>query len=336
MTVPLRTIAREYAWAREQAGYPAADELLQDLRGAHGDSARAVAVGYVMAVHDSNADYLDGATLLKYLQGRGGESERLAGMGYVMAARDGIGATKGSSDASPSRDSRTRLQDDTEKVKSWLERNAWACGRLAYDAARLALEAAPRSAGPRHSSANLGTRIFAWFTAQPALAKGMSVAALCLASVLGWQSFQTSPSARNRAFEQTVELSQRASSVTALLLEQRRFEKDLFINIADRDQIAFYAKKWDEARVSMAETVDRIGRLDLSQPDQRSIREIESDFQAYVAGYSRVLSEIRSGQIRTAQDANRQLAVYKGAAHRIEANGAAINARAVQRLGGMT
>lgn len=45
------------------------------------------------------------------------------------------------------------------------------------------------------------------------------------------------------------------------------------------------------------------------------------------------MSRIQSGQIRTSQEANKQLGIYEDVAHRIEADGAALNALAAQRLG---
>ena len=121
-----------------------------------------------------------------------------------------------------------------------------------------------------------------------------------------------------------------------MLLEERRFEKDSFINISDHKQIAAYAKKWDKSRVALANAIAMTRTLDLQNLDRQAIREIESDFGSYVAGNQSVLSEIQGGQIRTAEQANEQLAIYKAAVHRIEANGSAINARAVQRPGSLT
>ncbi|MGZ5248999.1 MAG: hypothetical protein ACXWIQ_02100 [Caldimonas sp.] len=335
MNQPLFTLADGYAASRENAGYDEADELLRDLRGDNGEDRRSLAVGYVSAIRDSNADPLDGRTLLEYLRGESGEPLRLVGMGYVMAVRDAMSPPAGAVERAPSAQARARLQADAESVRSWLQRHASTSTGLAFALVRSALQDEPAGSRPQASRRSPWTPL-AWFRAPHGFAKGMALATLCFVSLLVWQRHVAPDAAWTRSFEHDVELSQDAAQITRLLLEERRFEKDSFLNISNRDQIASYAKKWDESRAALAEAIARTRTLDLRDSDRQAIREIENDFQAYVSGYQRVLSRIRGGQIRTAEEANEQLAIYKAAVHRIEANGTAINARAVQRLAKLT
>jgi hypothetical protein len=308
------------------SAYAAPDELLRDLRGDNGAHAQALAVGYAMAMHDADADSWDGATLQKNLRGEGGEALRLSGLGYVMAVRDALTAASGAGRAIGSPRARAGGPADAEIVLSWLKRHPSAGRQSALSVTRRALRA---TTSPRR-------RVAEWLAeclAAPVVAKAAAFATLCLATALAWQSVTMRHATRDRAFEQSVELSQRAARITSLLLEERRFEKDSFINIADRSETEAYAGKWEAARALLADTIARTYQLDLGDSDRRAMREIETDFQAYVDGYRRVLQRIQRGEIRTAQDANRELADYKGAVHRIETVGAAINARAVRRLG---
>jgi hypothetical protein len=86
----------------------------------------------------------------------------------------------------------------------------------------------------------------------------------------------------------------------------------------------------------LLDTIERTSRLDLSDRDRQALRQIEADFGIYVEGYRRVLSMIASGQLNSARDANARFAQYKDAIHRIEASGAAINIRALDRISKMT
>jgi hypothetical protein len=118
MDLPLSAIAKADASASAHAGYAGADELLEDLRGDIGSARRSVAVGYLMAVQESNTDFLTGNTLLQYLRGDAGEPLRLTGVGYVMGLRDGLGAPPGLAEIAPfGNDARLNMQVNVERVK---------------------------------------------------------------------------------------------------------------------------------------------------------------------------------------------------------------------------
>src|SRR5579859_3316744 len=62
----------------------------------------------------------------------------------------------------------------------------------------------------------------------------------------------------NRSLKEDVLLAQRAARIDILVLNERRFEKDAFINLADGEKLASYRSKWDEAR---AELIRELGAL---------------------------------------------------------------------------
>ena len=161
----------------------------------------------------------------------------------------------------------------------------------------------------------------------------MAIAAVCIAVALG--GFGVSL-ATNRPVEQDFELSERAARITNLVLQVRRFEKDSFVDLLNRDLSASYAKKWDDSRALLSDAIARTNELNLSEQDRHALRQIATDYRVYVDGYERVLSMIRSGQIRTAQQAIERLSLYEDSAHRMQANSAAINARALRRIYKMT
>lgn len=157
-------------------------------------------------------------------------------------------------------------------------------------------------------------------------------AALCLGvAVAGWACRSVS-SGRTSTFQQDLLLSRQAAEIRTLLLEERRYEKDAFINIKDHERGAAYAQKWYESRVALLNTLSRTGELPLSEPDRQAVRNLAADFRLYALGFEQVLSMIRSGRVRSAPEANEQFERYKDAVHRIEAGCAEIQARAQRRI----
>ena len=135
-----------------------------------------------------------------------------------------------------------------------------------------------------------------------------------------------------RRADQDLALSRQAEYMTAMLLEQRRFEKDSILNVADPTQSESYVRRWDQARMATLGSVDALGALDLTSEDRASLRAIRADLQQYTQGYLALLARMRSGQVRTPEEANRLLAGAKPAAHRAEATGLLLATRALGRL----
>ncbi|HYR27770.1 MAG TPA: MCP four helix bundle domain-containing protein, partial [Thermoanaerobaculia bacterium] len=55
-------------------------------------------------------------------------------------------------------------------------------------------------------------------------------------------------------------LMQFASDLEAKALTMRRFEKDVFLNVGDRDKVAEYAEKWRTARAQAGEDHNELRR----------------------------------------------------------------------------
>ena len=259
--------------------------------------------------------YMDGNDLLSDLRGDNGTTMRSVAIGYVMAVHDAAAA---GDLARP----RLTLEDAVATVEGWLQANAPLRQQAAAELVRAALDqasvpaAAPATSGPQ--------RLFS--RARRRWAGLAGTTALCVAAALaGWTLSGIAHASRS-----AVELGRSAASIARLVLEERRYEKDMFINIEDRDRLDEYARKWTEARDALSGVLASAEQLDLSDRDRAALRAIASDFRDYVDGYERVLTMIRRGEIRTTQEANDEFARYKAAAHRIEASSAAIYERAAR------
>src|SRR5208282_4018900 len=78
-----------------------------------------------------------------------------------------------------------------------------------------------------------------------------------------------------------VQLAQRAAKIDLLVLTERRFEKDAFINLGDGDKLASYKQKWDTARASLSGEIDKANGLELTADDHKALVGIDTAFRAY-------------------------------------------------------
>jgi len=275
---------------------------------------------------------MDGNDLLNDLRGDNGTIMRSVAVGYVMALCDSWMQSAGTSQSGDPGVALLTLEQSINRVEGWLVAHEADRGGPAALLVRSALEqTAPAQAERRPGG--LG-RFFRG--ARNSIDRNVVTAAVCVAAaVCGW-SLAAILGLRAHDATRDVELSQRASRIASLVLEERRYEKDVFINIDDRDRIESYARKWHEAHAGLNSALASVEQLELSEQDRKAVGEINADLRAYVSGYERVLLMIRKGEIRTPQEANEEFVRYKSAAHRIEAACAAIYERATQRAAPLT
>jgi len=112
-----------------------------------------------------------------------------------------------------------------------------------------------------------------------------------------------------------VEYAQRSRANVNIL---RRYEKDLFINIADAAKVDDYKKKWDKTLVQSLERLEAMAKLEEDQKSKAVIASIQKNMDAYAAGFNEVYGQIKSGAITSTQDANKAIGTYKEATHQSE------------------
>ncbi len=71
--------------------------------------------------------------------------------------------------------------------------------------------------------------------------------------------------------------------------------------------------------------------LDLDAADRRVLGTMQEDLHAYVRGCDDIVAEIGRDAVRSPRDADRRFSPFKLPAQRIEANAAALQARAGRR-----
>lgn len=94
------------------------------------------------------------------------------------------------------------------------------------------------------------------------------------------------------------------------ILELRRYEKDVFMNIGSDELVRQYRDKWDRAFVGLRYDLERARRVDPTLQDSK-LEQVTDQLAAYRVAYIRIYDAIANGTIRTTQQANEEMSPFK-------------------------
>ncbi|MEI6128067.1 MAG: methyl-accepting chemotaxis protein, partial [Pseudomonadota bacterium] len=109
-----------------------------------------------------------------------------------------------------------------------------------------------------------------------------------------------------------------ASRARANTLGLRRYEKDIFINIASPEKREEYFKKWQEQRDRIEKRIADLEKAVNEQQDRETVKALKDNMAQYAAGFNKVYNLTEAGQITTTQEANTAIGQYKDATHKME------------------
>ncbi|MDD2852310.1 MAG: bacteriohemerythrin [Desulfuromonadaceae bacterium] len=111
---------------------------------------------------------------------------------------------------------------------------------------------------------------------------------------------------------------EQAERIRMNILQLRRFEKDLFLNVASSDKVTEYRGKWDKAREQLLERITAVTRLSSEPRDKETMEKIRSASLLYVNGFNKVVEQVRAGAVITPEQGNRAIGEYKSIIHDME------------------
>ena len=161
---------------------------------------------------------------------------------------------------------------------------------------------------------------------------GVLVIAAAIAGA-GWWGIGALHGAATRALAHDVKLAQVAGSIQILVLLERRYEKDAFINLSDADKLRDYDAKWHQVNSRLSTAIEQLRALELDAQDAQDAAALLDHLAIYSRGYEATLAAIGSGQVKTTLDANAELGKVKAAVHGMESISDAIGDRAMERAG---
>ena len=129
-----------------------------------------------------------------------------------------------------------------------------------------------------------------------------------------------------------VAVSEVAMDVTIGILNMRRYEKDLFLNIGSREKEADYTKKWNDAVETTEKSIAETEKLLVTQSDKETMKEMKADMTVYVAEMKKVMGMIASGAINDPAAGNAAISQVKDSIHKMEAAAETLDNEANKRI----
>ena len=153
---------------------------------------------------------------------------------------------------------------------------------------------------------------------QLALGFGLVIVFLVASSLVGYWGVASGSERTQDMLAREARLQEHFGRARANVNGLRRFEKDLFINIASPERRQGYLAEWKEQHQHLQARLHELEAVAVAGDDKAALASMRRQLDHYDAGFQKVLDQIESGRIQTAQEANDAIASYKDEIHRLE------------------
>ena len=116
----------------------------------------------------------------------------------------------------------------------------------------------------------------------------------------------------------------------------RRYEKDLFISMEQKDKMAQYYQQWKDEKGTILTRLEDLGKVVSLPQDVEKAKAMRAGLDAYVTGFDKIYSQISSGEVKTTQQANEAMGEYKTIVHTMEEQAKIVAADANKRIDAAT
>ncbi|REC94922.1 methyl-accepting chemotaxis protein [Kushneria indalinina] len=165
-----------------------------------------------------------------------------------------------------------------------------------------------------------------------AMAFGVLTLLLVASAIVGLVGLSNMKETADSAINTDAALAQNALNVQRLALEERRFEKDSFINIDTPDRVAGYYDKWENSRAALSQTLAEGEQLAPTDDLRQLYTQAEAALEAYAAGFQAIHQRIVNGELTEPAQANAAFGAYKEQVYQLESLADQINTVAAERM----
>ncbi len=130
-----------------------------------------------------------------------------------------------------------------------------------------------------------------------------------------------------------VALARNAAEVRRLTLEERRLEKEIFINVAFLSSVRPHKQKWDEAHQQLLALLDQGAELAPTEELRGLYEESEKQLIAYSNGFAGIYARIEAQDLTDTGIANMVFGQFNDEVQQLDALAAAIEQHARQLMG---
>jgi len=171
---------------------------------------------------------------------------------------------------------------------------------------------------------SISKRLFASF--------GLVLAFVLVVAAAGQWALTTSSDTAVHVLTVDFAINSAANDAHIAALDLRRFEKDYFINIGDKDKEAEYLAKWSDARQKIEQHLQKIDKLGSDDRSHDTIQQVRADLAEYTTAFQGIARRIGTGELKTAAEANKELTPFKDHVRRIETSVETIDDDSTKRM----
>src|SRR5687768_16576828 len=142
------------------------------------------------------------------------------------------------------------------------------------------------------------------------LAFALTLTLVGVVAVAGFWGLSRMVDTANTILQRDAKMLEYASDLEVHTLNLRRYEKDIFLNIGDKDKVGEYTSKWQTAFRDATEDINNLEKL-AGTEDGEIVRTMRTDLATYSSGFENLLRGINDGMITTAVAANDSTGRYK-------------------------
>ncbi|TAN45467.1 MAG: methyl-accepting chemotaxis protein [Nitrospirae bacterium] len=161
---------------------------------------------------------------------------------------------------------------------------------------------------------------------------GVVIFLVFVVGAIGHWGLHSVSSAAGGIIKKDVEMLEHADDIKSSLLNLRRYEKDLFINIASKEKQDGYLKKWKKEYEEFAAQVKALEKVVSEPKDKEAVQLFQKQIEVYGSGFNKVLGLINDGKVKTTQEANAAIGEFKDSTHKLEKEAEELAARAVKKM----
>jgi methyl-accepting chemotaxis protein len=164
------------------------------------------------------------------------------------------------------------------------------------------------------------------------LAFGISVLLVAVVAVAGFWGLSQAVQTTYSILHHDAKMMEQASQAQANGLGLRRFEKDMFLNIGDKEKEADYSEKWNKEHADLVENLNTLDKTSTNLEDKELIRLLLADLSTYTIGFQSVVQKISDNKIKVPSDANLAMAPFKDDIRRMDTSLADFAKKNVERM----
>ena len=131
---------------------------------------------------------------------------------------------------------------------------------------------------------------------------------------------------------QVSSVAKNAADIRRITLDERRYEKDMFINIEDKKTVQSYKEKWDASNADLAKRLNAAIESTREKEDKALYVDTLVNLKAYTAGFEGIYQSILSGEVTRSEAANTLMKKFKENTYKLDENAAKIDSLSYERI----